>query len=156
MMHSRTVQLWVGIFVGLGFISLFMLSMKVSNINAFRDIEGYAVTAKFENIGGLKIKSPVKMAGVVVGRVSDIAFDNQTYEAIVSLKIESRFNTIPMDTTASIFTAGLLGEQYIGLEPGGEEKSLQEGSEIRLTQSAMVLENLIGTFLFNKADEASK
>lgn len=156
MMHSRTVQLWVGIFVTLGFISLFMLSMKVSNINAFRDIDGFAVIAKFENIGGLKIKSPVKMAGVVVGRVADISFDNDTYEAVVTLKIENRFNTIPMDTSASIFTAGLLGEQYIGLEAGGEEKSLSEGSELRLTQSAMVLENLIGMMLFDKASEESK
>ena len=156
MMHSRTIQLWVGIFVALGFLAIFMLSMKVSNINAFRDIEGFSVTAKFENIGGLKGKSPVKMAGGVVGRVADISFDNQTYEAVVTLKIDKRFNTIPTDTSASIFTAGLLGEQYIGLEAGGEEQSLKEGSEIRLTQSAMVLENLIGMMLFDKASEESK
>ncbi len=156
MMHSRTIQLWVGIFVALGMASLFMLSMKVSNINAFRAVEGFTVTAKFENIGGLKVRSPVKMAGVVVGRVDDIGFDNDSYEAVVSMKIEDKYQHMPLDTTASIFTAGLLGEQYIGLEPGGEEQYLKEGSEIKLTQSAMVLENLIGTFLFDKADKAEK
>ncbi len=156
MMHTRTVQVWVGLFVALGIVALFMLSMKVSNINAFRAVEGYAVTAKFENIGGLKVRSPVKMAGVVVGRVDDISFDSDTYEAVVHMKIEEQFNHMPVDTTASIFTAGLLGEQYIGLEAGGEEDYLKEGSKIRLTQSAMVLENLIGTFLFDKADKADK
>jgi len=153
MMHTRTVQVWVGLFVALGMVALFMLSMKVSNINAFRAVEGYTVIAKFENIGGLKVRSPVKMAGVVVGRVDDISFDSETYEAVVQVKIEDHFDRMPLDTTASIFTAGLLGEQYIGLEAGGEEEYLKEGSTIRLTQSAMVLENLIGTFLFNQADK---
>lgn len=156
MFHSRTVQVWVGLFVAIGIAAIFFLTMKVSNINAFRELEGYTITARFDNVGGLKVRSPVKMAGVVVGRVADIGFDNDTYEALVYMKIDRSFDMIPVDTTASIFTAGLLGEQYIGFEAGGKERYLEEGSELRLTQGAMVLENLIGTFLFDKADEADK
>lgn len=154
MFHSRTVQVWVGLFVAIGIVAIFFLTMKVSNINAFREVEGYTVIARFDNVGGLKVRSPVKMAGVVVGRVAEIGFDNESYEALVHMKIDRRFNVIPVDTTASIFTAGLLGEQYIGFEAGGKETYLEEGSELRITQGAMVLENLIGTFLFNKADES--
>jgi phospholipid/cholesterol/gamma-HCH transport system substrate-binding protein len=153
MMNSRTVQIWVGIFVVAGMVSLLMLSMKVSNISVFTENKGYEVKANFENIGGLKVRSPVTMAGVVVGRVSDIGFDRDTYEAVVTLTIQDQFNNIPEDTSASIYTAGLLGEQYIGLEPGGADKFLTSGGEIKLTQSAVVLEQLIGQFLVSQADK---
>jgi len=151
--QSRTVQIWVGLFVALGLASLFMLAMKVSNISALTEQEGYILKANFENIGGLKVRSPVTMAGVVVGRVSAIEFNRDTYEAVVSMTIEHYYNNIPEDTTASIFTAGLLGEQYIGLEAGGAEDYLKEGQTFKLTQSAVVLEKLIGQFLVSKADE---
>jgi phospholipid/cholesterol/gamma-HCH transport system substrate-binding protein len=153
MHQSRTVQIWVGVFVALGLASLFILAMKVSNISALTEQEGYVIKANFENIGGLKVRSPVTMAGVVIGRVSSIDFDRQTYEAVVSMTIEHTYNNIPEDTTASIFTAGLLGEQYIGLEAGGAEDYLKEGETFKLTQSAVVLEKLIGQFLVSKADE---
>lgn len=153
MMHSRTVQIWVGLFVVAGMASLLMLSMKVSNISAFTETEGYEVTAHFENIGGLKIKSPVTIAGVVVGRVSDIGFDPESFEAVVTMKIQHQYNNIPEDSGASIFTAGLLGEQYIGLDAGGAEASLKAGDELQLTQSAIVLEQIIGQFLVSQADK---
>jgi len=152
-MYSKTVQVWVGIFVLAGMASLVMLSMKVSNISAFTETEGFEVTANFENIGGLKIRSPVSMAGVVVGRVAKIGFDRESYEAIVTIKIQNQYDNIPDDASASIFTAGLLGEQYIGLEAGGSEEFLKQGSELQLTQSAIVLEQIIGQFLVSKADE---
>lgn len=153
MMHSKTVQIWVGLFVLIGMASLLVLSMKVSNISAFTETEGYEVTAHFENIGGLKVKSPVTMAGVVVGRVSDIGFDSESFEAVVTLKIQHQYNNLPEDTSASIFTAGLLGEQYIGLDAGGAEDSLKAGDEFQLTQSAIVLEQIIGQFLVSQADK---
>ena len=151
--QSRMVQIWVGLFVAIGLASLFMLAMKVSNISALTDQEGYILKANFENIGGLKIRSPVTMAGVVIGRVSAIDFDRNTYEAVVSMKVEQQYDNIPEDTSASIFTAGLLGEQYIGLEAGGSQIYLKEGEAFQLTQSAVVLEKLIGQFLVSKADE---
>jgi ABC-type transport system involved in resistance to organic solvents, periplasmic component len=153
MMHSRSVQIWVGLFVIAGMAALLMLSMKVSNISAFTETEGYEVKANFENIGGLKVRSPVTMAGVVVGRVANIGFDKQTYEAVVTLNIQNRYDNIPEDSSASIFTAGLLGEQYIGLEAGGAEAVLKQGSELELTQSAIVLEQIIGQFLVSQADK---
>lgn len=152
-MQSKLVHLWVGIFVAIGIASLFMLAMKVSNISAFAETEGYELTLNFSNIGGLKVRSPVTMAGVVIGRVSDISFDKDIYEAKVTVKIESRYDNIPEDTSASIFTSGLLGEQYIGLEPGGSETYLKQGDRFKLTQSAVVLEQLIGQFLVSKASE---
>lgn len=152
-MYSKSVQVWVGLFVVAGMASLLMLSMKVSNISAFTETKGYEVRANFENIGGLKVRSPVTMAGVVVGRVSNIGFDPQTFEAVVTLNIQDQYNNLPEDTSASIFTSGLLGEQYIGLEAGGAEEVLKQGSVIRLTQSAVVLEQLIGQFLVSQADK---
>ncbi|MGD8591484.1 MAG: outer membrane lipid asymmetry maintenance protein MlaD, partial [Gammaproteobacteria bacterium] len=137
----------------LGIASLFMLAMKVSNISAFADTEGYELTLNFTNIGGLKVRSPVTMAGVVIGRVSSIGFDKEIYEAEVKVKIESQYNNIPEDTSASIFTSGLLGEQYIGLEPGGSDAFMKNGDKFKLTQSAVVLEQLIGQFLVSKASE---
>lgn len=153
MMQSRTVEIWVGLFIAAGMAALFMLAMQVSNLTVVSSDEGYTVTAKFDNIGGLKVRSPVTVAGVRVGRVSNIGFDPQTFQAVVSLNISNQYNELPLDTSASIFTAGLLGEQYIGLEPGGDMEMLKQGDEIMLTQSALVLEQLIGQFLFSKASE---
>lgn len=153
MMHSRSVQIWVGLFVVAGMAALLMLSMKVSNISAFTETEGYEVSAHFENIGGLKVRSPVTMAGVVVGRVASIGFDKESYEAVVTLNIQNKYDNIPLDSSASIFTAGLLGEQYIGLDAGGAEEVLKAGSELELTQSAIVLEQIIGQFMVSQADK---
>lgn len=153
MMHSRSVEIWVGLFIAAGLAALFMLAMQVSNLSSLTEDEGYDVTARFENIGGLKVRSPVTMAGVRVGRVSHIGFDPQSFEAVVTLHISNAYDGLPGDTSANIFTAGLLGEQYVGLEPGGEEEVLRQGSEIMLTQSALVLEQLIGQFLFSKGAE---
>ena len=151
-MHSKNIEILVGLFVVAGMAALLMLAMKVSNLGDFTEKAGYSVTAEFDNIGGLKVRSPVSMAGVRVGRVSDIALDRENYTARVTLNISSQYDQIPLDTSASIFTAGLLGEQYIGLEAGGDEEFLVAGGELELTQSAMVLEQLIGKFLFSKAE----
>ena len=156
MHNSRALEIVVGLFVALGLAALFMLAMKVSNLTTVAGGDGYNVTARFENIGGLKVRSPVSVAGVRVGRVSEVNFDNNTFEAVVTMNIGKAYNTLPTDTSASIFTAGLLGEQYISLEPGGDDKSLQSGSEIRLTQSAIVLEQIIGQFLYSQAENGSE
>ena len=152
-MTRSTLDLWVGIFVVGGLAALLVLGLKVGNLSTFNMSESYAVHADFENIGGLKPKAPVKSAGVVVGRVSEIAFDNQKYEAKVTLHIDKRYS-FSKDTTASILTSGLLGEQYVGLSPGGDEAMLKDGDTFKLTQSAVVLENLIGQFLFSKGSES--
>jgi phospholipid/cholesterol/gamma-HCH transport system substrate-binding protein len=147
------MEIWVGLFVVAGMAALFMLAMKVSNIATITEDGGYTVTARFQNIGGLKVRSPVSMAGVRVGRVTSIGFDNHTYEAVVTMRISERFDTMPRDTSASILTSGVLGENYVGLEPGARESYLQDGDEIRITQSALVLENLIGQFLVNQSQQ---
>jgi phospholipid/cholesterol/gamma-HCH transport system substrate-binding protein len=147
-----TIDLWVGIFVALGVAALLGLAMKVGNLTSSKIGETYSVNAAFENIGSLKPRAPVKSAGVVVGRVDEITFDPKTYEAIVNIKIDKRFN-FPKDTFANIYTAGLLGEQYIGLEAGGDEEDLKNGDKITQTQDAIVLEKMISQFLFNKASE---
>ena len=151
-MERTTIDLWVGIFVALGVAALLGLAMKVGNLTSSNIGETYTVTAAFENIGGLKPRAPVKSAGVVVGRVGDIKFDPATYEAVVSLNVDKRYN-FPKDTFANIYTAGLLGEQYIGLEAGGDEATLKNGDKIMKTQDAVVLEKMISQFLFNKASE---
>ncbi|TCJ18530.1 outer membrane lipid asymmetry maintenance protein MlaD [Parasulfuritortus cantonensis] len=151
-MERATLDLWVGFFVAAGIAALMFLALKVSNTGAFETAQTYAVNAKFDNIGGLKVRAPVKSAGVVVGRVGDIRFDTQSYRAEVVLNISSNFK-FPVDTSAAIMTSGLLGEQYIALEAGAEEKMLAQGDSIKITQGAVVLENLIGQFLYNKADE---
>jgi|TARA_B110000967_G_scaffold147380_1_gene150879 phospholipid/cholesterol/gamma-HCH transport system substrate-binding protein len=143
---------WVGIFVAIGVVSLLGLAMKVGNLTSNDIRETYMVTANFENIGGLKPRAPVKGAGVVVGRVNSIVFDTEAYHAIVSIDIDKRY-VFPKDTFANIYTAGLLGEQYIGLEAGGEEKNLEQGDRITQTQDAVVLEKLISQFLYSKASE---
>ena len=134
----------VGLFVVLGFLALFMLAMKVSNLSGLTYQESYEVIAYFENVGGLKVRAPVTISGVKVGRVSSIAYDTDHYQARVTMQIEASHDYFPTDTTASIYTAGLLGEQYIALEPGAEEEVLKAGDTIEFTQSALVLEELIG------------
>ena len=151
-MSRSMIDLWVGVFVALGIGALLFLALKVGNLATFSTNQTYQVEAKFANIGGLKVRGPVKSAGVVVGRVADIRFDNESYEAIVSINIDSGYQ-FPRDTTAKILTSGILGEQYVGLEAGGDGVMLKQGDRIRLTQSAVVLENLISQFLFNKAAE---
>jgi phospholipid/cholesterol/gamma-HCH transport system substrate-binding protein len=151
-MERATIDLWVGIFVALGFAALLGLAMKVGNLTSSDIDETYQVSAYFENIGGLKVRAPVKSAGVVVGRVDEIIFDDDKKEALVTLHIDTRYH-FDTDTNASILTAGLLGEQYVGLEAGGEEKMLKDGDKIRMTQGAVVLEKLISQFLYNKASE---
>lgn len=152
-MNTRTVELVVGLFVAAGFLALFMLAMKVSNLASYGGDDGYVIKARFDNIGGLKVRSPVAASGVRIGQVKDITYDSDGYEAIVTLSIESQYNKFPVDTAASVLTSGLLGEQYIGLEPGAEDDYLTSGSELDITQSALVLEQIIGQFLYSKADE---
>lgn len=151
-MERTTIDLWVGIFVALGLAALLGLAMKVGNLTSAHIGETYLVTAHFENIGGLKVRAPVKSAGVVVGRVAAIHFNTDTYEAVASLHLDKKY-PFPKDTFASIFTAGLLGEQYIGLEAGGEDENLVNGDKIEHTQDAVVLEKMISQFLYNKASE---
>ena len=151
-MNRSTIDLWVGIFVAAGFGALLFLALKVGNLTSFTTGQTYEVRAEFANIGGLKLRAPVKSAGVVVGRVSDIRFDSESYQAIVSIDVEAGYK-FPRDSSAKILTSGLLGEQYIGLEAGGDDVMLKNGDRLRLTQSAVVLENLISQFMFNKAAE---
>ena len=151
-MNRANIDLWVGIFVVAGFAALLFLALKVGNLASFSASQAYQVQAKFANIGGLKVRAAVKSAGVVVGRVSEVRFDTESYEAIVTLNLDASYQ-FPRDTSAKILTSGLLGEQYIGLEAGGDGVMLKNGDRLRLTQSAVVLENLISQFLFNKAAE---
>ncbi|WP_096527470.1 outer membrane lipid asymmetry maintenance protein MlaD [Candidatus Nitrosoglobus terrae] len=156
MRQSPAVELTVGVFVAAGLIALFILAIKVSNLSLINKENTYSVTAKFQNIGTLKVRSAVTLSGVTVGRIASIKIDPQTYEAEVIIRINSEYDYLPDDTSASIYTAGLLGEQYVALEPGGSDTYLKEGSEITLTQSALVLEKLIGQFIYSKAAGDSK
>ena len=149
-MNRSILDLWVGFFVLLGIAALMFLALKVGNLSSAHMAETYVLEAKFDNIGGLKVRGPVKSAGVVVGRITDIKFDAATYEAVVLMNIDGRYQ-FPRDTFASVLTAGLLGEQYIGLDAGGDEKMLKTGDKVSKTQSAVVLEKLISQFLFSKA-----
>ncbi len=153
MLHSRIVETWVGLFVALGLVALFFLAMEVSNLGEITSSQkGYRLTAHFENTGNLKVRAPVSMAGVTIGRVTSIRFDKKTYQAVVDMHINPEYDNLPSDSSASILTAGLLGEQFVGLTPGGLEEYLKDGEEIELTQSAVVLEQLISRFMFNKAE----
>lgn len=152
-MSRSTLDLWVGFFVVIGIAALLFLSMRVGNLAGANLGETYVVRAQFDDIGGLKVRAPVKSAGVLVGRVSDIRFDTQSYRAEVSFTIDARYE-FPRDTIASILTSGLLGEQYIGLDAGGDVDMLKAGDKVGITQSAVVLEKLIGQFLFSRAAEA--
>ncbi|HXE39397.1 MAG TPA: outer membrane lipid asymmetry maintenance protein MlaD [Azonexus sp.] len=149
-MNRTVLDLWVGFFVAIGIAALLFLALKVGNLSSAHLSETYVLQAKFDNIGGLKVRGPVKSAGVVVGRIADIKFDPASYEAVVTLQVDGRYQ-FPKDTFASIYTAGLLGEQYVGLDVGGDEKMLKAGDTIAKTQSAVVLEKMISQFLFSKA-----
>ena len=148
--HSRGVDLAVGAFVAAGLAALFLLAMQVSNITAFQRAEGYTVIGYFQNVGGLRERAPVRMGGVQIGRVSAIKLDQTRLEARVEIVIAENYDDLPSDTAASIRTSGLLGEQYISLDPGGMPDALSEGDEIMLTQSALVLEDIVGQFLYNR------
>lgn len=153
-MDRKNIDLMVGIFMLLGVTALLVLALRVGNLGSERVAETYVVDARFENIGGLKQKAPVKSAGVLVGRVTNIVFDNDKFQASVSLTLDKRYK-FPKDTSASILTSGLLGEVYIGLDAGGDDRTLANGDKITLTQSAVVLERLIGQFMFGKAAEGN-
>ena len=153
-MERSTLDLWVGLFVCAGIGALLVLALKVGNMSGFDAKDTYQIHAQFDNIGGLKIRAPVKSAGVVIGRVANIQFDATRFKATVAMNIDQHFK-FPKDTSASILTSGLLGEQYIGLDAGGDETMLKEGDSITLTQSAVVLEEMIGKFLYNKAAEGN-
>lgn len=154
MSNSRILEVLVGIFVTVGGIALSILAFNVSNMKSFGAGNHYTITASFTNASGLKIRSAVTIAGVPIGRVSSIVVDPESFEAVVTMTIEEHFNEIPVDSDAGIYTAGLLGEKYVGLSSGGAPDYLEEGSEIRLTQSSLILEKLISQFLFSqKLDE---
>lgn len=154
-MHRKTIDVWVGLFVLLGVAALVFLALKAGNMSTISFEKTYAVSAKFDNIGGLKPQAPVKSAGVVVGRVGAIGFDDKTYQALVTLELEAGYK-FPKDSSLKILTAGLLGEQYIGIEPGGDLNNLGNGDRISRTQSATVLEDLINRFIYSKAAEGTE
>jgi phospholipid/cholesterol/gamma-HCH transport system substrate-binding protein len=153
MMTRRGIETLVGVFVLLGILGLVFLSLKAANLASFGTRSTYMIHARFDNIGGLKPRSPVRSAGVNVGRVTSIRLDNKSYQGLVTMDIEQGV-AFPKDSSAKILTSGLLGDQYVGIEPGGDESNLAEGATITQTQSAVVLENLIGQFLFSKAADA--
>lgn len=156
MQHSNTQDTLVGLFVAAGIAGLFFLALQVSNLSTFIEDDNYTISASFENSGGLKVKSPVSSAGVKIGQVKAIRFDSETYQAVVEMAINSKYKNLPADTTASVFTAGLLGEQYVSLEPGGADEYLADGDKIEITQSAIILEKAIGQFLFKSAEEKAE
>lgn len=156
MSKMRKLEVSVGAFMALGVVALFFLAMQVSNLGTLNTGASYEVTARFDNIGGLREKAPVTAAGVEVGRVKQIYYDPEDFRAVVVMAIYDQYNELPDDSFAKILTAGLLGEQYIGLDPGGSVESLKSGSEIMLTQSALVLEEIIGQFIFSKAQEGGQ
>jgi len=151
-MERTTLDLWVGMFVVAGVAALVMLAMKVGNLGTYNVSDTYQVNAYFTNIGGLKPKASIRSAGVLVGRVTEISLDTEKYEAKVVMTLDKRYQ-FPKDTFANILTSGLLGEQYIGLMPGGDTEMLKNGEQVKKTQSAMVLEDLIGKFMYSKAAE---
>lgn len=151
-MNSRAIEILVGVFMLLFFAAMLILAMRVSNLTGLGSSGGYSLVASFENVGGLKSGAPVSASGVRVGQVTEIAYDPEQFSAAVTMQLDSDFvDAFPEDTTASIYTAGLLGEQYIGLEAGAEDILLEDGDEITLTQSALVLERLIGQVLFSRS-----
>ncbi len=154
-MHRKIIDVWVGLFVLLGAAALLFLALQAGNMSSLSFTKTYAVTGKFDNIGGLKPQSPVKSAGVVVGRVGEITFDDKTFQAQVRLDLDQNYQ-FPKDSSLKILTAGLLGEQYIGIEPGGDTKNLVDGDRIIRTQSATVLEDLINQFIYSKAAEGKE
>ena len=151
-MERSAIDLWVGIFVASGIAALLFLALKAGNVDSILTSEGYLVSAEFDNIGGLKAKAPVKSAGVIVGRVDNVNFSNQSLRAVVQLKLDKQFQ-FPKDSSVSILTSGLLGDQFVGIDPGGALENLQDGDRARITQSAIVLEKVIGQFLYGKMPE---
>jgi len=154
-MERKTIDLWVGIFVAAGLAGLFVLALKVGNANSVSVSDGYTITADFDNIGGLRTGAPVRSAGVIVGRVESVGFSNQTLRAKVRMRIDKRYS-FPKDSSVSILTSGLLGDQYIGIDGGGDTELLADGDQVRLTQSAIVLEKVIGQFLYGQSVGGSK
>ena len=154
-MQRSKIDVWVGLFVLIGAVSILFLALQSANLLSLSFEKTYRVTARFDNAGGLKPKAAVRSAGVVVGRIESITFDDTTFQANVQLALETRY-AFPKDSSMKILTSGLLGEQYIGIEPGGDERNLGEGDLVTQTQSAVVLENLIGQFLFNRAADAGQ
>jgi phospholipid/cholesterol/gamma-HCH transport system substrate-binding protein len=154
-MEKRNLETLVGLFVVVGAAALVFLSLKAANLASFSFDSTYQVTARFDNVGGLKIRAPVKSAGVTVGRIKSVAFDDKNFQGVVTMELDRRYQ-FPADTSAKILTSGLLGDQYIGLEPGADDKNLNAGDSIKITQSAVVLENLIGSLLYNKAAEGKQ
>lgn len=152
-MARQTLEIWVGIFVAAGIAALFMLAMKVSNLSTVSTGDAYNVTVQFDNVGGLSIRSPVKASGVLVGRVSNIVYDDDKYVATVTLSIQKKFDQFPTDSRASIYTAGLLGEQYVELVPGIEDAYLKDGSKMNFGDSALILEKLVGRIVSEKISE---
>lgn len=153
MPHNKTQDTLVGLFVAIGIACLFFLALQVSNLSSFSKGNTYEVTARFSNSGGLKAKAAVSAAGVKIGSVKSITFDPKTFESVVKMDIDAQYNTLPDDVTASVYTAGLLGEQYVSLDGGGSEEYLKNGSKIEITNSSLILEKAIGQFLFKSAEE---
>ncbi len=153
MSHNNTQDTLVGLFVAAGIASLFFLALQVSNLSSFSHGNTYEVTARFSNSGGLKVKSAVSAAGVKIGSVKAITIDPKTYESVVVMDIDAQYKTLPDDSSASVFTAGLLGEQYVSLDGGGSSDYLKNGSKIEITNSALILEKALGQFLFKSAEE---
>ena len=152
MQHSKTQDTLVGLFVASGIAALFYMALQISNLGTYTSNDSYTVIARFQNSGGLKVKSPVSVAGVRIGRVSAITLDRGSHESVVEMRIESKYDNIPSDSGASIYTAGLLGEQYISIDPGSSEDFLKDKSTLDITSSAIVLEEMIGKFMLNKAE----
>ncbi len=152
MKKQTKIELWVGVFVLMSIVALAGIALQVSNFTGWKEQPSYKVTALFDNIGGLKVRAPVKLSGVVIGRITAIGVDPHSFKANVEMEIDKAFNLLPADSSASILTSGLLGDQYVGLDPGGAEELLADGSQVELTQSALVLEDLIGQFLVKFSD----
>ena len=153
-MRRTTIDIWVGVFVVAGALALLFLAMRVGNLGSSKLKNPYELQARFDNIGGLKVRAPIKSAGVVVGRISSITLDVENYQALVTMNMDDRYR-FPKDTFATINTSGLLGEQYIGLEPGGDTANIEPGGVIKKTQSAVVLEKLISQFMFSAAEKGA-
>lgn len=156
MKRQAKIEIWVGAFVLMSLAALLMIAFQVSNFSTWKEKPSYQVSALFDNIGGLKTRAPVKISGVVIGRVTAITVDPSSFKAKVEMKIDQDFNELSIDSSASILTSGLLGDQYVGLDIGGDEEYLVDGSDIELTQSALVLEELIGQFIVKFSDSGDK
>jgi len=156
MKQTRTIEIVTGAFIVLGFVALYIIATSATNIGSYGEGKGYTVTASFNNIGGLKTRASVSMAGVPIGRVTAIQLDPKSFAAVVTMQIDGRYGDIPDDSTASILTEGLLGSQYIGIDAGGSDKPLKDGSRIQYTQDSLVLEKLIGQFFSKAADSGGK